>query len=260
MPNNDMEVRAEDVKTLISSQVWSQRRQFATLLPANVDVDAFAGSAAAAMYRDPKLAAAAMRNPETLLNALRDCARLGHHPGTDDYALTVRGGGVMGIEQYQGVMHRMYSAGVVKAVHAEVVTNGEMLVRHDPEPPTHDVPDWLSRDVRVENLKGVYAYAILDGGVCSRIVVMGRAQVEAHRQSAMTKNIWDGAFGISMWLKTAVHELEKWVPTSTSYRQERARADIAHAQMATQHHQDDAAGPEPVNAEATVGAPLGEPQ
>ena len=28
-----------------------------------------------------------------------------------------------------------------------------------------------------------------------------------------------------MWLKTACHELEKWVPTSSSYRQERARAD-----------------------------------
>lgn len=256
---SDIDIREDDIKSLVHSQVWNNRRQWLTLLPGTVDVDAFAGSAAAAMYRNPKLAEAAMRKPETLLNALRDCARLGHHPGTDDYALTLRAGGILGIEQYQGVMHRMYSAGVVKAVHAEVVTKQETLARRDPEPPVHDVPDWMGRDTRVENLKGAYAYAILDGGICSRVVVMGAQQIMAHREMAQTKMIWDGAFGLSMWLKTVVHELEKWVPTSVSYRQERARADNAYAQMTGQAPQNDAGASETVSAQAHVGEPIETP-
>jgi recombination protein RecT len=215
MASNDVAVREEDVRSLVSTQVWGQR------------------CAASALYKNNTLAATAMRNPESLLVALRDCARLGHQPGTDEYALTVRGGGVLGIEQYQGVIHRMYQAGAVLSVHAEVVTKQERLERRDPLPPIHHVPDgdWMARDIRVPNLKGVYAYAILEGGVCSRVVVMGAAQVMTHREKAATKAIWDGDFGVSMWLKTGAHELEKWVPTSASYRQQRARADAALAAM-----------------------------
>lgn len=232
MPS-EVAVRDEDVRSLVSSQVWAQRKQFGTLLPASVDVEVFAGCAASALYKNQQLAATAMRNPDSLLVALRDCARLGHQPGTDEYALTVRGGGVLGIEQYQGVIHRMYRAGAVLSVHAEVVTKQEQLERRDPLPPIHHVPgnDWMIRDIRVENLKGVYAYAILEGGVCSRVVVMGQAQVLTHREKAATKAIWDGPFGLSMWMKTACHELEKWVPTSAEYRAERARADAALAAL-----------------------------
>lgn len=230
---NEVAIREEDMQSLVRSQVWDKRRQFAALLPADVDADVFAASASAAMYKNPKLAAAAMNQPESLVIALRDCARLGHTPGTDEYALTIRSGGVMGIEQYQGVIHRMYNSGAVLAVHAEVVTMQERLKRNDPLPPEHIVPDddWLNRDVRVENLKGVYAYAVLEGGTVSRIVVMGKAQVMAHKAKAQTQMIWDGPFGVSMWLKTAVHELEKWVPTSATYRKERARADAELARI-----------------------------
>lgn len=245
---SDVAVRDEDIRSLVSSQVWSKRTQFATLLPSDVDVDTFAGAAAAAMYKNKTLAATAMRNPESLLVALRDCARLGHTPGTDEYALTVRGGGVLGIEQYQGVIHRMFQAGAVKAVHAEVVTKQEKLIRNDPYPPTHEVPDndWMNRDVRVPNLKGAYAYAVLEGGVISRVVVMGAAQIMAHREKAATTAIWDGPFGVSMWLKTVTHELEKWVPTSATYRLERLRADTAFAAMTGQ------VPPDAVHAPATV--------
>lgn len=253
---SDIAVRDEDMKSLIRTQVWDQRGMFKTLLPADIDVDAFAGCAASVMYKNPQLAVAAMRAPESLLVALRECARLGHQPGTDEYALTVRGGAVMGIEQYQGVITRMFNAGAVLSVHAEVVTKQERLERRDPMPPIHHIPDddWLNRDVRVENLKGVYAYAVLEGGAISRIVVMGRAQVEAHRDKAATKVIWDGAFGVSMWLKTGVHELEKWVPTSVTYRRERMRAEAAMAHMLGQTPQSVPA----TSAAPALVAPMGE--
>lgn len=252
---NEVAVRDEDLKSLVGSQIWGRRAQFATLLPSDVDVDTFAGAAAAAMYKNKQLAVTAMRNPESLLVALRDCARLGHTPGTDEYALTVRGGGVLGIEQYQGVIHRMYQAGAVKAVHAEVVTKQEKLIRDDPNPPKHEVPDddWLNRDVRVGNLKGAYAYAVLEGGVISRLVVMGAAQIMAHREKAATTMIWDGPFGISMWLKTVTHELEKWVPTSASYRLERLRADAQFAALQGEMPQEALHAPATVDPDEHTG-------
>jgi recombination protein RecT len=265
---DDVAVREEDVRSLILSQVWSNRKQFGNLLPAEADADAFAGAAGAALYKNPDLALAAMRNPESLLIALRDCARLGHTPGTDEYALTLRGGAILGIEQYQGVIARMFNAGAVQAVHAEVVTRQEMLTRQDPLPPMHAVPggDWLDRDIRVENLKGAYAYAILEGGTCSRVVIMGRAQIMTHRDKAGKNRdgvamFWDGPYGLSMWLKTVVHELEKWVPTSASYRKERIRAELEFAKQLRQAPMPPQttleAHTEPASAEEGVPVPSG---
>jgi recombination protein RecT len=259
----EIQVRDEDIRSLVHTQVWAKRKEFANLLPAEVDADTFAGLAASAMWKTPALAVAALNSPESLVNALRDCARLGHEPGTENYYLTVRGGAVLGIEGYQGVIQRMFNAGAVQAVHAEVVTYQEKLARRDPLPPEHQVPggDWLDRNLAPDNLKGVYAYAVLEGGVISRVVVMGRAQVMTHRDKAGKKDgfsqFWDGPFGVSMWLKTAAHELEKWVPTSASYRKERARADAEMARLLGQRPETVPDRPEqaapPVPVQATVG-------
>lgn len=222
----EVAVRAEDVNSLVKQWLLPQKGSLDRLLPPDVDADTFLGCAAAAMYKNPQLAEAAMRKPASLLIALRESARLGHMPGTDRFALTVRSGAVQGIEQYQGVVARMFNAGAVQAVHAEVVCNGERFERRDPLPPLHEA-DWLARDTAVDNLAGVYCYAVLDTGAVSRIVVMGRAEVMAHRAVAATFKIWDGPFGKSMWLKTAAHELEKWVPVSAEYRRAQAVRDAA---------------------------------
>lgn len=230
MASGEIAVRAEDVNSLVKQWLLPQKGGLSRLLPADVDADTFLGAAAAAMHKNGQLADAAMRNPASLLIALRESARLGHMPGTDRYALTVRGGAVQGIEQYQGVIARMFNAGAVQAVHAEVVCKGERFERRDPLPPIHEA-DWLGRDTSVGNLAGVYCYAILDNGQCSRIVVMGRAEVMAHRAAAATLKIWDGPFGKSMWLKTGAHELEKWVPVSAEYRRAQAVRDTAAAAL-----------------------------
>lgn len=267
---SDVAVREEDVQSLVRTQIWEKRKQFANLLPADVDADAFAGLAAAAMWRDPNLAIAAMRQPDSLLVALRDAARLGHEPGTEAYYLTVRSGGVFGIEGYQGVIDRMYRAGGVVAVHADVITKEEdaagAFIRGDPRPPVHRRQ--LSRDTSVANLAGVYAYAILDGGVCSRVVVMGRDEVMRHRamsgrRGSDDKGVWDGPFGMSMWLKTPVDELRKWVPTSAAYRKDRARADAELARMETasraEHHAHEPVGrPEQSDPHSPMGGQLTE--
>lgn len=210
---------------------------FDRLLPAHMPAETFVGLAAGALWKNQDLAAAALANPDSFLVALRDCARLGHQPGTDEYALTVRKvnkiPSVLGIEQYQGVIERMFRGGAVVAVHAEVVCTGERFVPAQLGAPQHIVDDWLNRDTTTGNLIGAYAYAVLEGGVCSRVMSMGKAEIMRHREVAATEKIWDGPFGKSMWLKTVVHELEKWVPTSSEYRREQARA-AAEMQRAMQ--------------------------
>jgi recombination protein RecT len=207
----------------VAKAVATYQGTFERLLPSHVDVQTFIGCAAGAMFRNPDLAIAAKASPDSLIVALRDCARLGHQPGTDQYALTVRSGKIMGIEQYQGVIERMYRGGGVKSIHAHVVCVGETFELRDPNPPLHVVADWLDRDTSAANLKGAYAYATLPGGATSRVVAMGRAEIMRHRAVAATTNIWDGPFASSMWLKTVAHELEKWVSTSPEYMRERAR-------------------------------------
>jgi len=245
--------------------VAEARGTFGRLLPPHLDAETFVGIAAGALWKNQDLAAAALTNPQSFFIALRDCARLGHQPGTDQYALTVRKvngrPSVLGIEQYQGVIERMFRAGAVQSVQAEVVCKGEVFRPNGHQTPTHQVPndDWFSRNLAVDNLIGVYAYAILEGGVCSRVIKMGRDDVMKHRAVAATHNIWDGPFGQSMWLKTACHELEKWVPTSAEYKREQARAAAVLADAMQQRPAPPPAAPAHEEASTVDGAVVDPP-
>jgi recombination protein RecT len=226
MAGTDLAQIADGLKQII----WQYRQQYNMLLPEGIDLETFVGAASAAMYKNPKVAQAAAQDPIALIVALRECARLGHLPGTEEYALAVRGGRVQGMEQYQGVVERMYRSGAVASVHADVVCIGENFQRRGNEPPIHEA-DWLNRDTATDKLAGVYAYAELTTGRYSRIVIMGKPEVMRHRAFAQTHNVWDGDFGVSMWLKTALRELRKWIPTSSEYRLAEARADAAAAAL-----------------------------
>jgi recombination protein RecT len=241
-PSREVATVSEDaIQRFGGSYVVARRDSFERLLPANVDANTFVGLAMAALFKAPKTAEAAMNNPEALIIALRECAGLGLMPGTDEYALTVRKGQVAGIIQYQGHIKRMYNFGTVQSVHAEVIVRGERFIKQDPLPPIHDVADWNMRDTRVDippaegeeegtpNLVGAYAYAMLTNGRCSRVIHMGRSEIMRHRARAEMYAIWDGPFGASMWLKTVVHELEKWVPKSSEFIVESARVSAEMA-------------------------------
>lgn len=212
----------------MSQFIQTYQKVFAEVVPSHVEADAFVRIAQGLLRRNPDLAAAAMSNPESLLAALMDCARLGHEPGTDRYALTFRKiqgkPTVVGIEQYQGVIERMYRAGAVTSVKCEVVRRSDSF---DWAPtrmkrPVHEYAPLASYAERGD-LFGVYAYAELVSGDVSRCVVMNRDEVMMHRARAATTAIWD-EWQDAMWRKTACHELEKWVPTSSEYLQQRAKA------------------------------------
>ena len=170
------------------SMLRSYQPAIGQILPAHLDADTFVRVTESVLRRNEKLMAAAVFDPGSFLAACMESARLGHEPGTDHYALTVRGGRVMGIEQYQGVIERMYRAGAVIAVRANTIRANDEFAWDGHNVPTHRA-NWLAPEAERGDLVGVYAYAVLDTGATSRVIVMGRDEVMRHREVATTKNV-----------------------------------------------------------------------
>lgn len=225
---------------------------FASVLPSHVRSETWVRLAQGALRkgkRDPdgrfQLEIAAANNPGVFLAALLDAARLGLEPGTEQYYLTprkVKGRlEILGIIGYQGHIELMYRAGAVTSVVAEVVRTKDLfawtpgaLDREEPKRwqgpqvvPFHEI-DWDADDRGT--LRLVYAYARM-GEATSRVVVLNRsdiARAKASSQGADSEYSPWRLYEAAMWLKTAVRQLQKWVPTSAEYRREimRARAEV----------------------------------
>lgn len=209
---------------------------FATVAPAHIKPATFVRLGQGVLRRDKKLADAARKNPGSLLSALLDCARLGHEPGTEAFYLVPFGNEVTGIEGYRGQVERMYRAGAVASVKAEVVYANDQF-DYDPamDRPVHKI-DWFADDRG--DMKLVYAYAVMHDGSTSKVVVMNQKKVNEHKAMSKSANASDSPWKKwpeAMWLKTAVHELEKWVPTSAEFRREQLRA-AAEADSARSRH------------------------
>lgn len=209
---------------------------FAQVLPSHVTPETFVRLSVGALNRNPHLLSVAAKNPASLLAALLDAARLGLEPGTDQYHLVPYGGAkpkVEGIVGYQGEIELIYRAGAVRSVKAELVREHDVF-RFAPtmDRPEHQV-DWFGARGAV---LGAYAYCEMAGGGTSRVVVIGPEEIERAQASSASWNSRDRR-DQSPWvtdypamvLKTAVHQLEKWVPTSAEYRREQLRASAAAA-------------------------------
>lgn len=228
---------------------------FATVAPSHIKPATFVRLSQGVLRQNPELADAAAKNPASFLAALMECVRLGHEPGTDQFALTHFKNNktgvpeIVGIEQYQGEIERMYRAGAVTAVKCEVVRVNDEF---DWSPTSMKLPhhrfDALASEQDRGPLRGVYAFAEMQGGALSQPVVMGKAEVMKHKAVAKTKKFWEGDWEPSMWKKTAIHELEKWVPTSSEYIRERMRASAEASERRP-------ASPDvpPANVNATTG-------
>lgn len=174
-----------------------------------------------ALRRDEKLARAAVANPQSLLYALLECARLGHEPDTDDYYLVPFGSEVTGIEGYKGIIERMYRAQGVTSVVAQVVRQRDRYrSRGENTPPDHEFDDFASPADRGP-MRGAYAYATLAGGRCSQVIRMGEAEINQHKAASRGADKPDSPWQRwpeAMWKKTVLRALEPYVPTSTEYR------------------------------------------
>lgn len=222
----------------------SYEARFATVLPDHIDAKAFIGLAAGALYRDPKLLEAAGNNAGAFANALMECAALGHQPGSAEYYLIPRRNKknrnqteIQGIEGYRGIIERMYRSGAIASVKVrEVCANDSFeFVEGENDKPIHKWNPWdpASRG----DMIGVYAYAVLNSGATSRVVLLSKADVMAAKAAGdggdSDYSPWNrldagkelpGFTGRSMWWKTAARRLEPWVPTSAEYRREQMRA------------------------------------
>jgi recombination protein RecT len=208
---------------------------FTTVLPSHIKPETWVRLAQGALKRGKKvgdrteLEVAAGNNPAVFLAALLDAARLGLEPGTEQYYLTprkVKGQlEILGIVGYQGEIELIYRAGAVSSVIAEVVyANDVFSYQPGRDELPHHQPDWDAEDRG--RLRLVYAFARMRDGAISKVVVLNRKDIERIKKSSQGA---DSEYSpwvnheAAMWLKSAVHQLAKWVPTSAEYRREQLR-------------------------------------
>ena len=214
-----------------------------SVLPSHIKAPVWIRVAQGAVRRDPNLVEAATLSPGTLMVALLNAARLGLEPGTEEFYLTprkVKGRPeVLGIVGYQGIIEMIYRAGAVSSVIAENVYENDGF---DYQPGRDELPrhtiDWDSTDRG--KLRLVYAYARLRSGAVSKVVVLNRAEVMKIKASSQGSSSQYSPWNTNepaMWLKSAVRQLRKWVPTSAEYRDQlrfdaegvaRVTAEVAH--------------------------------
>lgn len=204
--------------------------------PKHVNPEAFIALTLARVNADAKLLGAALINPASLVYAMRQCAYLGHLPVAGQFALVpyrnTKGAdkgppwSVVGIEEYRGVIERMYRAGGVVSVHAVTVRENDRfsIAADGMHLPVHEFDSRVDTDKR-GRLDGVYAWAVMHTGALSHVVWLNRSDVRRHRDASRSGDAfwgpWDGTEGPwarDMWLKTGLHVLERWVPTSAEYR------------------------------------------
>jgi recombination protein RecT len=220
-----------------------------TVLPSHIHAPVWLRVAQGAVRRDPKLMQAAAESPGTLMVALLNAARLGLEPGSEEFYLTprkVKGRmEILGIVGYQGIVEMMYRAGEVASVVAECVYTNDGF---DYQPGRDELPrhriDWDSDDRGA--LRLVYAYARSRSGSVSKVVVLNRAEINKIKSSAQGSTSEYSPWRTNepaMWLKSAVRQLRKWVPTSAEYRQEMRRdaEGVARVQAEVAAHRPRAA-------------------
>lgn len=224
-----------------SALIKQYSSDFASVLPSHIKPDTWVRLAQGALKKGKRLDGgrgpfeleqAAANNPGVFLAALLDAARLGLDPASEQYYLTprkVRGQlEILGIVGYQGHIELMYRAGAVSSIVAEVVRENDeyRYQRGIDEVPIHRFKPF-AREVDRGPLVGVYAYARMKDGAVSRVVELNADDIarikESSQGSGSEYSPWV-KHEAAMWLKSAVRQLQKWVPTSPEFRQEQARA------------------------------------
>lgn len=201
--------------------MFGSSKQLDALLPRDQQgqVTGFIGSAFAALVKDNNLLQAAVSSPGTLMTALNTAAQRGLQPGTEEFYLTPRKNKgrweILGIIGYQGLITLMYRSGLVASVTVEAVHENDEF-RWAPgrmDKPEHN-PQWFGDR---GTIIGAYAYATMKDGSTSKVVIVDQERIatakEASAGASSSYSPWQ-KHPKAMILKTAAHDLAKWVPTS----------------------------------------------
>jgi recombination protein RecT len=129
----------------------------------------------------------------------------------------------------------IYRAGAVSSVVVEAVRANDHFrwVPGEMTKPVHEPPagNWFTAADRGA-VVGAYAYAIMRDGAVSEVVIVDDERIARAIQSSPTGNSsyspWKTDYR-AMVLKTAAHDLTKWVPTSPEFAREQLRVqrDVA---------------------------------
>jgi recombination protein RecT len=169
------------------------------------------------------LEVAAINNPAAFMQALRRAASMGLQPGTEQFYLTprpVKGRmEILGIVGYQGYIELMYRGGYVDSVIVETVHEGESFefVKGRDQTPIHRI-DWRAKRGELEL---VYAYAKMHSGAISPVIVLNKYDIEDIKKTSPSAKYNTSPWSThprQMWLKSAVRQLQKWVPWSIEVR------------------------------------------
>ncbi|MFD6782293.1 recombinase RecT [Streptomyces diastaticus] len=221
-----------------AAQIEQYRDEYAALVPSHVNADQWVRLAVGAVRGDEKLMEAAQNDIGLFLREMKTAARLGLEPGTEQFYLTPRKSKahrgrpiIKGIVGYQGIVELIYRAGAASTVIVEAVRENDTF-RYVPgrdDRPVHEI-DWFANDRGP--LVGVYAYAVMKDGAVSKVVVLNRSRVMEFKAKSDSKHSEYSPWNTNeeaMWLKSAVRQLAKWVPTSAEYRRDQL---LAHTETA----------------------------
>lgn len=187
------------------------KKQLAIAVPKHLNADRMARIAATEIRKNPELL---KTTPESFLGAVMQSAQLGLEPGSalGQAYLVPYGNQCQLILGYRGMIDLARRSGQVLSLSAFAVHEGdEFNYQLGLHPDIHHVPS-VEADRVKKPITFVYAVANLKGGGY-QFEVMSRAEVEAVKAKAKSKNIWNSYFE-QMALKTVIRRLFKYLPVS----------------------------------------------
>lgn len=198
---------------IIVQQVLSDqfKKQLALAVPKHLNADRMARIAATEVRKNKALM---NTEPTSFLGSVMQAAQLGLEPGSalGQAYLVPYGNQCQLIIGYKGMIDLARRSGQVLSLNAYAVREGDdFSFQLGLKPDIHHVPS-LEADRIKKPITYVYAVATLKGGGY-QFEVMSRAEVEAVRAKAKSKNIWNTYFE-EMAKKTAIRRLFKYLPVS----------------------------------------------
>lgn len=198
---------------IIVQQVLSDqfKKQLALAVPKHLNADRMARIAATEVRKNKALL---NTEPTSFLGSVMQAAQLGLEPGSalGQAYLVPYGNQCQLIIGYKGMIDLARRSGQVLSLNAYAVREGDDFnFQLGLKPDIHHVPS-LEADRIKKPITYVYAVATLKGGGY-QFEVMSRAEVEAVKTKAKSKNIWNSYFE-QMALKTVIRRLFKYLPVS----------------------------------------------
>lgn len=196
------------VQQVLSDQF---KKQLALAVPKHLNADRMARIAATEVRKNKALL---NTEPTSFLGSVMQAAQLGLEPGSalGQAYLVPYGNQCQLIIGYKGMIDLARRSGQVLSLNAYAVREGDDFnFQLGLKPDIHHVPR-LEADRIKKPITYVYAVATLKGGGY-QFEVMSRAEVEAVKAKAKSKNIWNSYFE-EMAKKTVIRRLFKYLPVS----------------------------------------------